>query len=223
MSIFRVIPLSAGLFFLAVPASALTLTFDEPPFNPFVPYAESGFVVEDGGYFVAADGALHFDIFGGPYADERTITREDGGAFSVDSLDVISLYPSVDAGGLIGDPLADINFLGFNGADLVNVARGSSQIGDNTIEFGDLFSEITSFLISGFDPGNIQYEPDFNDVHFLIDNLEVSIEKTDDDGPLSDPVILPLPAAGWLLLAGLGGLGFIRFRRRAGNSSGSGT
>ncbi|MGI9393271.1 MAG: VPLPA-CTERM sorting domain-containing protein [Boseongicola sp.] len=214
MSNNRVLPLSAGIFLLALPASALTLSFDVPPFDPLVPYVESGFVVDDGGEFIAADGALHFDIFGGPYADERTITREDGGAFTVNSLDVISLYPNVDTGGLTGDPLADISFLGFNGLDFVNLARGSSQIGDNTIEFGDIFTDITSFLISGFDPGNIEFEPDFNDVHFLIDNLDVAINSADNGASESDPEIVPLPAGGWMLLVGLCGLGIMRLRRR---------
>ena len=214
MSIFRVIPLSTGLFLLAFPASALTLTFDDGPFEPFVPYKESGFIVDDDEYFFAADGDLHFDIFGGPYADERTIKREDGGAFTVNSLDVISLYPNTETGGLTGEPLADISFLGFVGDELVSVARGSSQIGDNSIDFVDVFVDITSFLISGFDPGNIIYEPEFNDVHFLIDNLDVSVASDDGESDLT-PAIVPLPAAAWMLLASLCILGFMRFRWRS--------
>lgn len=187
--------------------AATTLTFDGPT-APITPYVEQGFVVDDGGYYIAADGSLHFDIALGPYADNRTIARQGGGGFDLHLLDIISLYPSVSAGGLIGDPMDDIRFEGFSGASLVATATASSQTGNGQASFGGMFRNITSLVITGFDPGNIDYSFPM-DVHFLIDNMVVSLPGTDDDP--TAPV--PLPASGLLLAAAVLGAAAVRRRK----------
>lgn len=196
----------ASLFAVAaLPASAASvLTFDGP-FAPLTPYVENGFVVDDDGFYLAADGALHFDIAFGPYNNVRTLERIDGGGFDLHAFDIIPIYPSVEVGGLLGAPMDDIQVEAFDGASLVATATASSQGGDTQAVFGEMFANITSLVITGFDPGNIDYEP-LLDVHFLIDNVVVSAPGAEDD-PLT-PV--PLPAAGWLLAAALVGIGMAR-------------
>ena len=169
-----------------VSAAAAVLTFEQATPDPFAPYVESGFSVSDGGWFIPVDqGAMHFDITGGPYSAFRDITAISGARFAVRSLDILSIGPTIFTGGLTGAPRPDIAFTGYLGGQAVAWAWGSSQVGDNAFTFGSAF-------------GNI--DPQIIDVHFRIDNVDIAS--------------VPLPAAGGLGLMALGGLGLLRLRRR---------
>lgn len=182
-------------------AQATTLTFDRSSGIPFDPYTESGFNVTDNSTYIIADaGSMHFDISGGPYGATRTISAISGAVFSVASLDIGSIWPSISVGGLLGAPRANISFTGFLGGASVAFAWGSSEIGDNTFNFGSAFSNIDSFLISGFNSGNNNIAQGI-DVHFTIDNINLAA--------------VPLPATALLLTTALGGIGFARRRRKA--------
>ena len=204
--------LAVAATIVALPVSAASvLTFDEGPYVPFVPYVEDGYVVDADGELFAADGSIHIDIYFGPNARTRTITREDGGAFDVHSLDIISLFPNVTLGGIIGDPKDDVRFDGFDATGMVATKSASSQVGDSKVEFGDMFKDITSLVITGFDAGNLDLSL-LKDIHFLIDNMTVSLAGDDDD-PVSS---VPLPASGALLgmvLLAAGGIGSVSRRR----------
>jgi len=191
--------IGAAFLLAAAAAQASTiLTFDNGPFLPFTPYVENGYQVDDGGWYIAADGAMHFDIYLGPYGIGRTITSTTATPFNLHSLDIISLFPNVATGGIIGGPLDDMLFTGYRGAAAVATAYASSQIGNSTFLFGSAFSNLTSLTILGFDAGNLDFSQGVSDIHFLIDNLEVSA--------------IPLPATATMLLAGLGGLVLARRR-----------
>ncbi len=182
-------------------AQAATLTFDRSSGAPFDPYTESGFNVTDNSTYIIADaGGMHLDISGGPYGATRTISAISGAVFSVTSLDIGSIWPSISVGGLLGAPRANISFTGFLGGASVAFAWGSSEIGNNTFNFDSAFSNIDSFLISGFDSGNNNYSQGI-DVHLTIDNIVIAA--------------VPLPASALLLTAALGGIGFVRRRRKA--------
>lgn len=191
-----------ALTLLALPSSAATLTFDKVPYQFAKPYVEDGFIVSDGNFDLAADnGAMHFDISGGPYAIWRSIRLDGGGLFSVKALDVIALAPTILTGGLIGGPMDDILFTGYRGDKVVAQSTGSSQIGDNTIAFGSTFGNISKFMIQGLFASNVDYEGGVVDVHFLVDNVDIS------------PI--PLPATGLLLLGAIGALAWARSRRHS--------
>jgi len=202
----------ATFAFSAVPASAASfLTFDEP-YRPFESYLEDGFKVEDGGdNFVVSGGALNFSIAYGPNSSERTITKLDGSTFDAHRLDIISRFPSVTAGGLMGDPREDMKFTGYRqGGDTVE-AQASSQFGDTVFNFAPEFSGLTKLVISGFDAGNVNLDL-LRDVGFLIDNVLLSQEGTADD-----PIVhAPLPAAGLLFVFAILGLGGVARRRDQG-------
>lgn len=193
-----------GGTFLAVStmaANATTLTFDAGSGAPFSSYTESGYNVTDGSHYITADaGSMHFDISGGPYSATRTISAISGAVFSVASLDIGSIWPSLATGGLLGPPMANISFTGFLSGASVAYAWGSSEIGNNTFNFGSAFSKIDSFIIAGFGSGNVDYRQGI-DVHFTIDNIVLTA--------------VPLPASALMLGAALGGLGFARRRRKA--------
>ena len=185
----------------AIAASATTLTFDAGSGAPFSSYTESGYKVTDGNYYITADaGSMHFDISGGPYSATRTISAISGAVFSVASLDIGSIWPNISLGGLLGPPMANISFTGFLGGVSVAYAWGSSEIGNNTFNFGSAFSDIDTFTIAGFSSGNVNYSQGI-DVHFTIDNIVLAA--------------VPLPASALMLGAALGGLGFARRRRKA--------
>ena len=182
-----------------VSAAAAVLTFEQATPDPFAPYVESGFSVSDGGWFIPVDqGAMHFDITGGPYSAFRDITAISGARFAVRSLDILSIGPTIFTGGLTGAPRPDIAFTGYLGGQAVAWDWGSSQVGDNAFTFGSAFGNIDRLSITGFWAGNI--DPQIIDVHFRIDNVDIAS--------------VPLPAAGGLGLMALGGLGLLRLRRR---------
>ena len=200
---------AAVTFAMPVSAAAATLLTFDGPSVPYAPYVEDDFVVTDTGGSVVTAGSMHFDIFGGPDSDMRQIVRSDGAEFDVHKMDVISIYPSVAAGGLIGGPADDMRLEGYDENDkLIANAVASSQFGDLVYTFGSSFSGITKLVITGLNAGN--WEGIDRDVHFYVDNMIVSKA-----GPEDDPIIYtPLPASGFLLAAVLLGAGFAARRRR---------
>ena len=194
---------------LQVSASASSLlTFDEP-YAPYAPYLEDGFKVTDTGGSVVTAGSLHFDIFGGPDSSMRQFERSDGTQFDVHNMDVISIYPSIDAGGLVGAPADDMRLEGYDENDnLIAKAMASSQFGDFVYTFGSEFSGLTKLVITGLDAGN--WRGIERDIHFYIDNIVVS-KAGSDDAPV---VYTPLPASGLLLAFALIGAGVAAKRRR---------
>lgn len=190
---------------ISMPATAFAaslLTFDGPT-APLTPYVEDGYKVDDGGYnFVVTGNALDFDIVTGPNSDTRTFEREDGEKFDVHQLDIVSGYPN-SKGGLTGEPADDVQFEGYDeNGDLIASATASSQFGNAVYTFGEDFSGLSELVIKGRDMGNWDLLA-YNDVHFSIDDVLVSLEGEGDDPVLS----APLPATGILLAFAMLGVG----------------
>ncbi len=205
----KTVAVAAALVMPVSATAASLLTFDEP-YEPYGPYLEDGFKVTDnGGSSVVSGSGLLINIFGGPDSILRKVERADGTQFDIHQMDIKSIYPSVSAGGLIGGPADDMRLEGYdeNGA-LVAKATASSQFGDFVYSFGTEFSGLTELVITGINAKN--WDGGGRDIHFLIDNMLVSLAGEEDD-PL---VQTPLPASGLLLAFALIGAGVAAKRRR---------
>jgi hypothetical protein len=84
-----------------------------------------------------------------------------------------------------------------------------------------LAGPVTTFTITGIDPA-LALDPD-NPVAFVtgvaLQDVPVDVDQRVTQNPIvidTDVAPIPLPAAGWLLLAGCGALGAVRARRAAG-------
>jgi hypothetical protein len=85
-----------------------------------------------------------------------------------------------------------LRLTGSNGTSLTYTVASFAKNAYHTLTFGNEFANVSSVLFSTGGGGNVR-----------IDDVQAS------------PAPVPLPAAGWLIVAGLGALGALRRRARA--------
>lgn len=133
-----------------------------------------------------------------------------GGDYSVDNLGTISFTPI--AGYKVSVLSFDIGSWSGSSSTTVGVYDGAgSLVGDLGMQFIDISSASTFTGDWSSDSGiEIRWA---NAWQFAIDNITFSVTEIDTGTP--QPAPIPLPASAFLLLAGLGSLGFARRRRRS--------
>jgi hypothetical protein len=121
----------------------------------------------------------------------------------------------------------DIALQGFDIAPYLNRSQNTSieviDIEDGAVVLQQAFNPLSTADVTNFAFSGSQFTSSFGFVINLgpdawnvgIDNIAFSVTPTRTQPPPYQPVV-PLPAAGWMLLAGLGGLAALR--RRAGRA-----
>lgn len=197
----------AGIFLAGIVstgASATTITFDTMPHSVFAPtpqiHLESGYQITPTNSFATfgsfGSGGLHLDVCCGPFSSGVQLSRVGGGLFSVNSLD-LSLYQDT---ALLPPWVHFVSFTGFRNNVAVAALSGGSGL-PGTLTFGSAFAALDRLVIdtlaipASFDP--------FIDYHLDVDNIVVT-----------SVAAVPLPAAIWSLLAGLGLLVSLKAVRR---------
>lgn len=214
--------------FLALSVStahaATVIGFDGLPIGDTVPatYVESGVTVAGSPGSYTRAGAVHMDDGGSFYA--KTIQITTGAAFSALGVDIFGLGQNSfvfddELGEPVATPHTNVWIRGFAGGSLVASLDFSTglQTALTQVRFDSSFADIDlltvtadSVLLPGMECSDVPCG------HFDLDNLIVGAA-----GEQLSPV--PLPASGWMLLAGMAALA-LRFRpsRAAGQSSDKG-
>lgn len=200
-------------------ANAVVLTFDEIPATETIATS-----VDSGGYHFTSDhmhtyGCGHWDLVASNgtthlgYESGRgapiTMTRQDGGTFSLLSLDASEFYPN-DGGDRPNAEFLRIVGTWLDGAtatlDLVLdgiLADGTGGVVDfEHFTLPALFTNVSSIVFSG-----LRFEG--RDGGVAIDNLDVEI-----GGVVTPPDSTHVPEPGTLALLGMGLLGMGAARRR---------
>ena len=180
-----------GLSAVVTDVSAAVISFDAADDGDFIlgeTYTENGFTIEviQGEHFGFVDGALYFGPGDGfaPYENIVSIKREDDGLFLFNSIDFASMT---------------------NGTDSELVHLQALVNGEIVTTFYNIFS--TTDIFETLDPSFRNFIDELRIVSIdggrhaaiIFDNIDVSE--------------VPLPAAVWMFLVGLGGLGFARKQR----------
>ncbi|MDH2327697.1 VPLPA-CTERM sorting domain-containing protein [Cereibacter sp. SYSU M97828] len=202
--------------FLALSVStanaATVITFDSLPIGDTVPatYVESGVTVAGSPGSYTRAGAVHMDDGGTFYA--KTIQITTGAAFSALGVDIFGLGQNSfifddDLGEVVGVPHENVFIKGFLGGSLVAELSFSTGLATalTQVRFDSSFADIDLLTVTADSvlmPGMECFE--YPCGHFDLDNLIVGAV-----GEELAPV--PLPAAGWMLLAGVAALG-VRLR-----------
>lgn len=195
-----------------VAAAATVLTFDTLPVGDLVPdiYTEKGVTVSGNPSSYDRAGVVHMDDAGTFFSSLISIST--GGLFSALAVDVLGLQQESyleTEDGLVPAAHDNVWFRGYVGGNLVSEFGYSSGFDgfDAQVRFGPSFGSLDLFTISAetrLASGVICLDAPCG--HFELDNLIVGTV-----GETLAPV--PLPAAGWLLLAGVGAMGVLRHRR----------
>ena len=184
-----------GVMPLAAQAASVTLDFEAAPSRsviwPGSPFFEDGFQIAtiSGSTF----GIVYVDLDQGQsllvgfenapsIGDTLEITRADGGLFNVTEFDFASI---------VGEVSDAVDIVGLRGTTQTGELLGLSSNTFFATQSGAVFGTIDTlrFVVSGVGAGALR-----------LDNFDLVLAP------------IPLPAGGWLMLAGLGALGAARRR-----------
>jgi hypothetical protein len=209
--------LGAAMLSLSIGGSnAATITFDDAVGgNPAGTYTEAGYVFQPNSAsndIKCYDGACLNEFRQG---EITTMTKEDGGVF-----DLLGFYFALIGNGTATQGVQDITVTGLF-EDLTSISR--------TFSLNALLSSFLDTTVTGSDdPAATAILK--NDGYFvtitngLFNNVLSVNWSTNSEGvqsanarldnvSVSDPSPVPLPAAGWMLLAGLGVMGMMQRRK----------
>ncbi|MEM1397800.1 MAG: VPLPA-CTERM sorting domain-containing protein, partial [Pseudomonadota bacterium] len=185
-----------GVMPLAAQAASVTLDFEAAQFDTLIlagsPILEDGFEIAtiSGNVFGIAvfGGVQGQSLFVGyrnapSIGDTLEITRADGGLFNVTEFDFASNA---------GDLSDAVDIVGLRGTTKTGELLGVSSNSSFATQSGSVFGTIDTlrFVVSGVGAASLR-----------LDNFDVELAP------------IPLPAGGWLMLAGLGALGAVGRRR----------
>ena len=177
-----------GLSAIVTDVSAAVISFDAAEDGDFAlgeTYSENGYTIEvvQGEHFGFVDGALYFGPGDGfaPYENIVSFKRDDGGLFSFNSLDFASMTDGTDSELVHLQALIDGEVV----ETYYNIFSTTNVFETLDPSFRNFIDELRIVSIDGGRHAAI-----------IFDNIDVSE--------------VPLPAAVWMFLAGLGGLGFAR-------------
>ncbi|SEA75445.1 VPLPA-CTERM sorting domain-containing protein [Rubrimonas cliftonensis] len=165
---------------------ATTIDFDAADANPYI---EDGFSIADA-RIVNGNCPISGPCLALNNNEASVLTRVDGGLFDLDSMSFR----------LLGNGVGNTLFVGETGAAPENIVSFSvPAFAKNTThfyDFGAVFEAVSSITFYTTNGGNAR-----------IDGVNLTAVQT------ASPI--PLPAAAWMLLAGLGGIAALSRRKAA--------